>query len=391
MTLRRLLFLLLAPACTEANPLYTTSEAVQTIVSSTTVDTTVDTTTTGAATTDDSTDTSTTSAIDTDTSTSTSPSTIGPDTSASTACDEVLYYPDGDADGFGDADAPGESACVAPPGTVDNADDCDDGDPDAFPGNSEVCDGVDNDCDGDGELDGDGDGAFACADCDDGDPDRYPGAPELCDGVDSDCDPDTLCPAQTCDDIKIEDPTAVDDDYVLYIDGDPTTPWDAYCHDMAGTPLSFLTLVNVGPDLNFSQYSAGGGSPGTDVRTNFTRVRLNPVNLRVDADDRTFASSTGQLMHGQFVVTMLPYATAEGCNNTANGLGNIDLTGTPFRVISSFCKLGANIMGTTMFSGGDQVVDFTGGGFCAWNTAGCVADPHVMPVGEMLALEYIGP
>ncbi len=39
------------------------------------------------------------------------------------------------------------------------------------------------------DLDGDGFGEGDCgSDCDDGDPDVYPGAPEICDGKDSDCD-----------------------------------------------------------------------------------------------------------------------------------------------------------------------------------------------------------
>ncbi len=103
-----------------------------------------------------------------------------------------------------DGDGDGESVCV----------DCDDTDSSNYFGNTEVCDGADNDCDGvaDNDLtfelwfpdmDGDGFGDDAlgtslCADpmdgsvtqdgdCDDLVDTTYTGAPELCDGVDNDC------------------------------------------------------------------------------------------------------------------------------------------------------------------------------------------------------------
>ncbi len=95
---------------------------------------------------------------------------------------------DGDGDGVY---APG--SCFSP------NDDCDDADSINFPGNLEVCDGQDNDCGGDTDeglsTDGDGDGVYApgsCLtpndDCDDNDGANYPGNTEPCDGQDNDCD-----------------------------------------------------------------------------------------------------------------------------------------------------------------------------------------------------------
>ena len=102
---------------------------------------------------------------------------------------------DNDCDGLTDedydADHDGWSQCGG---------DCDDGDPNTYPGADELCDGKDNDCDGDTDegFDNDGDGFRTCDDdCDDNDDTIFPGAPELCDGKDNDCDgitdPDWAC------------------------------------------------------------------------------------------------------------------------------------------------------------------------------------------------------
>ena len=68
--------------------------------------------------------------------------------------------------------------------------DCDDTDADVNPAQTEIDgDGVDNNCDGiiDGDFDGDG-YSVADGDCDDTDADIHPGAEELCfDGIDNDC------------------------------------------------------------------------------------------------------------------------------------------------------------------------------------------------------------
>lgn len=127
-------------------------------------------------------------------------------------CNEVVddspmaapWYPDDDGDGFGDGRGPIVLACLPPAHYALIAGDCDDSDPDEHPRTPEVCNGLDDDCDGvadhrlgpgDGEDD-DADGFVdhACgygaspADCDDDDPLARPNAPELADGRDNDCD-----------------------------------------------------------------------------------------------------------------------------------------------------------------------------------------------------------
>ncbi len=72
--------------------------------------------------------------------------------------------------------------------------DCNENDASIFPGATEVCDEVDNDCDGkvDDGFDADDDGVSICAnDCNDNDDKVYPGARELLDEKDNDCNEKT--------------------------------------------------------------------------------------------------------------------------------------------------------------------------------------------------------
>lgn len=78
--------------------------------------------------------------------------------------------------------------------------DCDDSDPNTYPGAPQLCDRINNDCSDPNwpiappdETDSDGDGYTECeGDCNEGDPHQGPGAPEIgCDGIDNDCNPST--------------------------------------------------------------------------------------------------------------------------------------------------------------------------------------------------------
>ncbi len=141
--------------------------------------------------------------------------TGGVDEAGAEGC--TLHFRDGDGDGHGLAD---DSRCLCgplPPYTATRGDDCDDHQPQAFPGATESCDGLDNDCDRLTDeagavdctphfADGDGDGYGAedtalcgCGpdlqhpvavggDCDDTDDAIHPAASEICNEQDDNCD-----------------------------------------------------------------------------------------------------------------------------------------------------------------------------------------------------------
>ncbi|WP_375758923.1 GON domain-containing protein [Corallococcus exercitus] len=170
----------------------------------------------------------------------------------------------------------------------------------------------------------------------------------------------------SCLEIRTAQPGAPDGYYVLYVAGDVTASWTAYCHDMAGTPKEYLALPRKEPGSNFSQYTAGDASPGTDVRTTYYQLRIDPTTLRVDTADQTFATSTGELTHSPDIVTSMPYGVAMTCGGGL-GVGRIDLRGTPFTVdAEAFGVGGASRSGAAVSSEEGQVVDLSGDGFCGW-------------------------
>ena len=112
------------------------------------------------------------------------------DTDESTAVDAATWYIDEDGDGYG-GDEGATVACDQPADTVPDGGDCDDDNVDYNPGVAEddCTDPEDYNCDGEvAYADVDGDGFAACEDCDDDDDTIHPDATEVCDGIDNDCD-----------------------------------------------------------------------------------------------------------------------------------------------------------------------------------------------------------
>ncbi|MDP4630262.1 MAG: putative metal-binding motif-containing protein, partial [Flavobacteriales bacterium] len=136
------------------------------------------------------------------------------DDNCNTLIDEGVlntYYADSDSDGFGDINAT-TSGCIAPAGYVSNFNDCNDSSSNVYPGATEVCNQIDENCNGAVDegvqnlyfLDADGDtfgsnsqNIYACTlpagyvtndlDCNDNSASAFPGATELCNALDDNC------------------------------------------------------------------------------------------------------------------------------------------------------------------------------------------------------------
>ena len=193
------------------------------------------------------------------------------------ADDCILHYEDADGDGWGR----GAARCLCAPtvpylATRDG--DCDDNRFKVHPEAAEVCDGLDNDCNGetdegnvcpatctDNDKDGFGigGGCSGPADCDDSRAKVYPNAPELCDGIDNNCD--TVID-EGCGEVAFEDPedTETTDVQVTVTQVEPTGQANlirlfAKVETQSGEPLEQLTAGN------FKLWERVGTSPARQI------------------------------------------------------------------------------------------------------------------------------
>ena len=218
-------------------------------------------------------------------------------------------FADDDLDGYGDPATPtGDCAGAA---TADSTD-CDDADAAVSPAALEVCDGLDNNCDGaiddpahvvdplpfyadrDGDGYGDdsdlflacaagGNAALAPGDCDDADPAIHPGAEEICDDVDQDCDGSAVdalggsadCPASSCLEVLADGGAAPDGPRWLRLPNGETAP--VWC-DMAGGGWTLGFLRNTAATGSQGDFGAGYENLGD--------LAVSPVEASASATPR---------------------------------------------------------------------------------------------------------
>ena len=199
----------------------------------------------------------------------------------------VSWYADVDGDGFGAGDE--QSGCPddkPSTNTADNADDCDDSNPSAFPGAEErYYDGIDQDCagedaDGNGSIDDfdqDADGYEQDVDCDDLDASLKPD-PSIdevpYDGIDNDCD-------LTTGDGDADGDGYWSADYATKAPGSalsPPTGFDGDCYDDADDPEQAVDPLNGFPELG-----------PEEVHPAVTEdIAYDGIDAACDGDDREF-------------------------------------------------------------------------------------------------------
>lgn len=217
------------------------------------------------------------------------------------------FYTDADGDTFGDP-ATASTGCTQPGGTVTNDDDCDDTVITINPGAAELCDGLDNNCDGAADegvtttlyVDADGDGhgdpgqpvsgcessaglAAVGDDCDDTNAAINPGVVEddctdlndyNCDGVSPyvDADGDGYATCADCDDDDVEiSPDALelcndlDDDCDGEVDEEGADGGTIWYYDYDGDGYGLASMTTTACDQP-AGYSATGGDCNDDHR-----------------------------------------------------------------------------------------------------------------------------
>ena len=162
------------------------------------------------------------------------------------AFDSSAWYADTDNDSYGDSDH-SQYACSQPTGYVSNDDDCDDGSDASYPGATEICVLMDNNCDGFTDEDLYGLGAY--------------------------------CAGSSCDDILIETPSSTDG--VYWIDPQGNGSFEVYC-DMTQNGGGWTLLLKTDGSYNTDFYYSDAKWTNSTLHNEYS-LDTSVINAKLEA------------------------------------------------------------------------------------------------------------
>jgi hypothetical protein len=277
------------------------------------------------------------------------------------ALDALQGWADADGDGFGDPSSPLQSCEAAP--LVDNDLDCDDASAEIHPDADELCDELDNDCDGetdedsaidagtwyaDEDADGYGDAdvsTLACtqpsntvaddSDCDDSSDQAFPGGTEVCDGLDNDCDGAVDGNTVPGDYATVQE--AIDDlsdgAEICVSAGTHSEGFDLSGRslDLVGAGGSEATIFDLsGADLSAGPWATSAGEGGASSLTGFTITGITDAPGRhwEDSPGHTFYVSGDSLGFTDIQFVDNSFLIEDDSPDLEGGFVHIDSTGT---------------------------------------------------------------
>ncbi|MFI1743080.1 PQQ-dependent sugar dehydrogenase [Thalassobellus sediminis] len=237
----------------------------------------------------------------------------------------TTYYTDADQDGYGDINDITGTEYTSDPGigfSLTN-NDCDDNEPLAYPGNTEILyDGIDNDCD---PLtldtqDNDNDGVNSDTDCDDNQPLAYPGNTEiLYDGIDNDCDPLTLDTIDADND-GVNSDTDCDDNQPLAYPGNAEILYDGIDNDC--NPLTLDYEDTDGDGVSDAEDQCPGFDDAIDIDADGIPDGCDTL---IDSDNDGIADSVDQCPGFDDTTDTDSDSIPDGCDICQGFDDNVDL------------------------------------------------------------------
>jgi len=159
--------------------------------------------------------------------------------------------------------------------------------------------------------------------------------------------------------LKQKNPNVADGLHTIYFLGRHACPFEVYIEDLdSPDPKEYLPLPLV--RRNFSSFRTGGSAHGRSLVTFFRMLRIDVLTLTVKTDDFRHTVNVGgpitQVWHNgskREQWTSVPFGTArEACGwHSHTAFAMIDLSGTPFGVVSDFRPRGWQASGRCIVHG----------------------------------------